>query len=72
MNTLTISFLKQNNKNSLRMCLFVCMRDEKVVERVTCLLTLVALGWVERREIGGLFVFTHLGVAFMHSHAYYK
>ena len=54
------------------MCPFVCMRDEKVVERVTCLLTLVALGWVERREIGGLFVFTHLGVAFMHSHAYYK
>lgn len=72
MNTSMISFLKQNNKNSLGMCPFVCMRDEKVVERVTCLLTLVALGWVERREIGGLFVFTHLGVAFMHSHAYYK
>ena len=73
LNTTTISFLKQNNKNSLGMCPFVCMRDEKVVqERVTCLLTLVALGWVERREIGGLFVFIHLGVAFMHSHTYYK
>ena len=49
------------------------MRDEEVVqERVTCLLTLVALGWVERREIGDLFVFIHLDVAFMHSHAYYK
>lgn len=72
MQLLTYHFLKKIIK-ILPECVFVCMRDEKVgKERVTCQLTLVALEWVEGREIGDPFVLTHLCVACMHSHVYYK